>query len=1143
MTSQRPAIAATASPNPAVLPPRAVVGFLVAAATVLLITLLSYQSLVSRSETRDQVEHSSEVIRAVSGVLAAALDAETGQRGYLLTGEERYLRPFERAIGQMPGLLGHLDALTETDVEQNRRVVAMETLFAQKREELEQTISLRRGGNGEAAIAVVVTDRGRTAMEQLRGLAADMMTEEQATLARRQAEWTEAARGSFLVVLGGAGALLALFGVAAVFASRDYRERQREAWLRGGQVQLSERLQGDQSLDHLGRSALDFLTAFLDAPVASLFVVERGGRARHVASHGRVVDASTALDAGLLRQTVESGRTVHLREVPAGYFDVRSSLGNADARELLVVPATVDGVVHAVIEIGLFRSAQAWDRAFLDRVSELVGVATRAAKDRTQLEQLLEETQRQAEELQTQQEELRVNNEELEEQSRINRQSQAMLEAQHAELEQTNAHLEEQTSLLEAQKQDLADARTALEHRASELERANRYKSEFLANMSHELRTPLNSTLILAKLLADNQGGNLSDQQVKYAQTISSAGNDLLALINDILDLSKIESGKVELAREQVALATMLDGLAATFSTAAAQKDLQFGIEVDDDAPRSLTTDRNRLAQILRNLLSNALKFTERGSVQLHVARDGDDGIRFDVQDTGIGLSQAQQDIIFEAFRQADGSTHRKYGGTGLGLSISRDLARRLGGDVTVRSAPGEGSTFTLRLPLRLGNTTGTPTPVPPAGSPLPPPSPSRAAAAPAPAAAAIDDDRDALGRGRRAILVVEDDPAFASILRDLVRESGFDCIVAQTGTDALDAARRYVPHAVLLDMMLPDLSGLGVLDQLKRDAATRHIPVHVVSVSDYTREALELGAIGYALKPVKREQLVDALQRIESTLASGQRRLLIVEDDARQRESMRALLANPDTTIVAVDTAADALAQLSGATFDCMVMDLNLPDLSGYQLLEKMAEREDVPFPPVIVYTGRSLSRDEEQRLRRFSRSIILKGARSPERLLDEVTLFLHRVESTLPPESQRMLKALRARDEVLEGRRILVVEDDVRNIFALSSVLEPKGAVVEIARNGREALERLAADTGDGDAPFDLILMDIMMPEMDGLTAMREIRKRPEWSRIPIIALTAKAMKDDQQQCLAAGANDYIAKPLDVDQLLSLARVWMPR
>jgi CheY-like chemotaxis protein/signal transduction histidine kinase len=725
------------------------------------------------------------------------------------------------------------------------------------------------------------------------------------------------------------------------------------------------------------------------------------------------------------------------------------------------------------------------------------------------LEELLEETQQQSRELRTREEELRANNEQLEEQGRT---------------------LEEQTQTLEHQRDELTKSHAALMERSADLQRVSEYKSEFLANMSHELRTPLNSTLILAKLLADNKEGNLSDNQVKYAQTISSAGNDLLSLINDVLDLSRIEAGKVAVVVEPVAIAPAIEALVRTFQPAADEKRLKFSTTIEPGTPLQIRTDSQRLAQILRNLLSNAVKFTERGEVSLRVYAAPAGGISFAVRDTGVGIPEDRQQSIFEAFRQADGSIHRKFGGTGLGLSISKDLAHLLGGEITVRSVVGEGSLFTLTLPAKSSSRRET------AEVAVETPRSIRAVAS-------VEDDRAVSSGTSKQILIIEDDLPFATILRDLVREMGYHCLVAHSATDGLAAARRYQPSAILLDINLPDHSGLGVLDRLKRDPRTRHIPVHVASVADHRREALELGAVGYALKPVKREELVEALRRLEIKASQGARRVLVVEDDPRQRESICHLLTSNEVSITAVDSAAQALNELKQTTFDCVVLDFNLPDYSGYELLEKMALQEEVSFPPVIVYTGRALNAEEEQRLRRYSRSIIIKDARSPERLLDEVSLFLHQVESKLPPERQQRLKAARDREASLEGRRVLVVEDDVRNIFALSSVLEPRGAAVVIARNGLEALAALSASRESADRRIDLVLMDIMMPEMDGLTAMREIRKQPAWKDLPIIALTAKAMSDDQEKCLAAGANDYIAKPLDVERLLSLVRVWMPR
>ena len=1148
------------------LPPRTFAGFAAAIATVLLIAFFGYRSLDNVSQSTVLAAHTVGVLQRVDGLMSSLKDAETGQRGYLLTGRETYLEPYNNARADVPGELQELRRLTADNPRQLELLSQIQRFADQKFSELQDTIVLKRAGNSEGALAVVMTDRGKIVMDRLRDVIDQFLQEDRATLVARTEATRQASELTLVITTGGAAILFVLIIAAGFLTSRDFLTQQTESWLQSGQAGLAERMQGEQRLESLGENVLTYVARYLDAQVGALHIVEPGGRFRRFAGYALPQGYDEKPDIllpgdGLAGQAAKENRILTVHDVPTGYLPVASGLGRANPTHVVITPANDGGVVQAVIELGFFRALLPSDLEFLRRVRETIGIAVRSSRDRSRLEELLEETQRQSEELQTQQEELRVANEELTEQGQVLKESQVRLESQQAELEQTNSQLEEQASILENQRDELQRAQATLSERAAELARSNQYKSEFLANMSHELRTPLNSSLILAKLLADNKPGNLNEEQVKFAQTIFGAGNDLLALINDILDLSKIEAGKVEVQPESLSVERAVEALTRGFEPLARERKLTFNFAVEPGTPERLETDPQRVGQILKNLLSTAFKFTERGGVSLRVSALPQGFVGFAVQDSGIGIPPEQQEIIFEAFRQADGSTHRKYGGTGLGLSISRDLARLLGGDVTVQSELGKGSIFTLKLPLRYAgpvvvdraSQTGS-HPAPQILQPEPPPGAAEGllptfnfTSAPSAAGSAqlrppeVEDDRAHVTSDSRNILIVEDDTRFAAILRDLARELGFTCIATHTAADALAAAYRFKVHAIILDINLPDRSGLEVLNELKRNPGTRHIPVHVVSVADFAQQALSLGAVGYALKPVRREQLMVAFERIETKLQQGIRRVLVVEDDERQRDSIRQLLSSEGVEISGVATATEALERLKQTTFDCLVLDLSLPDLSGYEMLERMAETDEVSFPPVIVYTGRSLTRDEEQRLRRFSRSIIIKDVRSPERLLDEVTLFLHQVESKLPPEHQRMLREARDRESAFEGRRILVVEDDVRNIFALSKVLEPRGAKVEIARNGREALEVLGRSSAAAGTQVDLVLMDIMMPEMDGLTAMREIRKRPEWQRLPIIALTAKAMKDDQDKCMQAGANDYIAKPLDVDKLLSLIRVWM--
>ena len=1112
---------------------------------------VAYFNLRTLREDNQQTIHSHEVMVALEEVLSAAQDAETGQRGFLLTDNDKYLDPYHTAVATVGSAVDRVALLTQDNPSQQARIPSLKAHVAAKLAELAQTIELRRTQGVEAAMAVVNTDRGKVEMDAIRSELAAMDREETNLRDKRLAEMNSAYTTALASAVVSSLLGIVLTCVVGVLYRRATIARQREEWLRSGHLGLGAAMQGDQHIDQLSDSVLRFLARYLGAVAGAIFVGD-GEYYRRSSTYGIPVEASVAERfgprEGLLGQAAAESRAIAISDVPEGYLAFGSALGQDKPRHLVISPGAVDGRVNAVVELGFLDTVDAGTFTLLEQASAPIAIAVRTANYRSELQRLLEDSQRQADQLQVQGEELRVSNEELEEQGRALKESQARLEQQQVELEQTNAQLEEQTRQLEIQRDELERANAAVQLKARELEQASQYKSDFLANMSHELRTPLNSSLILAKLLADNPNDNLTDDQVKYAQTIQSSGNDLLNLINDILDLSKIEAGHIEIIAEPASLESVTNDLRRLFQPVAQEKGLGFTLDIAPACPAIITTDLQRLEQVLKNLLSNAFKFTERGKVDLTVARAANGQVAFSVTDTGIGIPEEEQQGVFEAFRQADGSISRRYGGTGLGLSICRELVRLLGGAIHLKSRKGEGSTFTVVIPetydpARVAARDLRPAAPVIAAEPSAAPVPTVPVPAPAGPSRRVADDRDAIADDRYVLLIVEDDEAFAGILRDLSREMGFRSLVAGTAEEALRLAQQFNPSAIVMDIGLPDASGLSVLDRLKRDVQTRHIPIHVVSASDHAQTALSLGAVGYMLKPVKREQLVEVLEKLEAKLSQRMHRVLIVEDDDVQREAVRQLLSSHDVETVTAGTAAECLRRLREQTFDCMVLDLSLPDASGYSLLETLSRETDYSFPPVIVYTGRELSADDEQRLRRYSKSIIIKGAKSPERLLDEVTLFLHQVVSEPPDEQQKMIRQAKNRDAILEGRRILVVEDDVRNVYALTNILEPRGALVEIARNGREALDTLAKFTNGADLGIDLVLMDVMMPVMDGLAATREIRANSDWKKLPVITLTAKAMPDDQQRCIEAGANDYMAKPLDVEKLLSLVRVWMPR
>ncbi|HUP85663.1 MAG TPA: HAMP domain-containing protein [Acidimicrobiales bacterium] len=961
---------------------------------------------------------------------------------------------------------------------------------------------------------------------------------------------------------------------------------QDQDWLKTNLARISSMLQGHRDLKTVSQLLISELAPLVNAQHGAFFMSDENGdetEYRLLSSYGfkrrKGVVNTYKPGESLVGQAVIEKKPILVSDAPEDYIRIASGLGEAAPVNVIVLPVIFEDSVLSIIELASFRPFSEIHQSFLEQIVETVGVVLSTIIATMRTEELLKESQRlteelqsQSEELQSQQDELRRSNLELEEQAQSLKASEELLQTQQEELQQTNAELEEKAAQLAEQNQaievkntEIELARRALEERAEQLSLSSRYKSEFLANMSHELRTPLNSLLILARLLGENHDGNLSEKQVEFAKSIHGAGTDLLNLISDILDLSKVEAGKMEVSTGEVALTRLSGTVQQMFRPLTDQKGLDLEVEVEDDVPPSIVTDEQRLVQVLNNLLGNAVKFTESGGVTLRIRRAGNatgdrfsgnrlreaEGVvAFEVTDTGIGIAEDKLMLIFEPFQQADGTTSRKYGGTGLGLSISREIARLLGGELQVRSRPDEGSTFTLFIPEAHDA----------ADPPITPREGDAAAAAeawlevPAPhdgvslgndgtalassEEADLPDDRDALSEGDRVLLLVGSDLDLLEQAAAAGRERGFRILIAGRGDSALAVAREYRPDAIVLDTQLPGVDGLAVLEELKRLNETRHIPVHIISSTGQRQSALSSGAIAYLEKPVSPTDIGDALARLVRFLDAPVRRLLVVEDDERERTSIVELIGggDADLVIVGVGSSDEAIAALEASPFDCMVLDLKLPKTSGFSLLEHVKGDERWAEMPVIVYTGKELSRREETRLKKYAETIIVKDVRSPERLLDETALFLHRVEARMPPEKRRMIEQLHSADAVFEEKKILIVDDDVRNVFALTSAFEGRGMEVLFAENGREGIDMLLQHP-----EVDLVLMDIMMPEMDGYETMRAIRLQEEFRRLPIIALTAKAMKGDREQSIAAGASDYITKPVDIDQLLSLMRVWL--
>jgi signal transduction histidine kinase/DNA-binding response OmpR family regulator len=994
-------------------------------------------------------------------------------------------------------------------------------------------------------------------------------------------------------------------GIALAEMTHQLREvtkkNQTQDWFKTGQTQLHDQMSGDLTLVDLAHNMVSFLTLYLEGQIGICYLVEQSAeglnqtvKLKQIASYAysrrKNMSDEFEFSEGLIERAAKSQETVRIT--------IDTGLGEDMPRHLLMIPFLHENIVKGVIILGTLEKLTDIQLDFINQVMTSVGIAVNSVESRTKMQELLQKTQNQAQELQVQKDQLQTKTAELQNQKEeLQSQSEELqsqteeLQTQQEELRQINEELEARTRELQQQKDDVRRKNQALEKsqhaiqaKAEELELASKYKSEFLANMSHELRTPLNSLLILAHLLIENKDGNLIDKQIEYAKTIHSAGSDLLTLINDILDLSKVEAGKMDVNIDDVELTELVDMIKHKFHHIAEEKGLAFQIILAEDVPSALKTDVQRLQQILNNLLSNAFKFTSEGEIKLTVQRptmpplplgegwgegqpplgedrsegqpplplgegrgEGQPFIAISVTDTGIGIPKDRQKVIFEAFQQVDGTTSRAYGGTGLGLSIARQLARLLGGEVQLHSEENKGSTFTLFLPenfekpsnvqtskssdsLKLKNSKIQATKI--STSSLTDETESTQEIP------AMTDDRENWQANDKSLLIIEDDRKFSNILLELAREKGFKCLIAEDGQTGLQFAEQYKPHAIILDVGLPQIDGWTVMERLKDNPEIRHIPVHFMSASDQVQEAKKMGAIGYLLKPVGMTELGDAFKQIEQFITKTVKNVLVITDHDQHEQKIVNLLENQEIEITLATTIVSALAYLRKTQFDCTILDMDIEQKTGSQLLEQSRKEKNLCQTPLIIYAERELTTTEEGILLQCEDNVTIKKVGSPERLLDEATLFLHQVEAELPKKQRKMLQMVHDKAAILKAKKVLIVDDDMRNVFALATALEDKDMEVVSALNGKEALTKL-----EQDEKIHLVLMDIMMPEMDGYQAMQAIRKQYHFRKLPIIALTAKAMKGDKAKCIEAGANDYLAKPVEIDKLISLMRVWLYR
>ena len=1165
-----------------------IIGFIACAIVLFCVAIFSFKNTEKFVASNNLVNHSNQVLYEFEQILKSSIDAETGVRGYIITGDAIFLKPFATANSKIIEKIEKVKKLTKDNSTQQKNIEELTKQFKLRLENLNKGITLRKN-NFEKARTFVASREGKQIQDEIRKTIEKAQEVERTLLAQRvQESQNDASKFNFvfavlLLVIG--MILIAVYTIIATnlkALKKSESETAGKNWLLTGNAELNEKLIGDQNIIQLANSTISFLCTYMKANIGAVYLLNEKDNTlkltgKFAFSSAKDTTEIFKLNEGLIGQAAWEQKQISLTDISEDQIRITSSVLNAKPKNLLITPILLDGRTIGVIEIGKLSDFTETEKEFINvsmrsiaisintvqqaeekelRAAELAIANNELAyqndekekraaelaianeelayqneekeKRAVELSFANKELSNQAEELQIQQEELRQLNEELEQQAQN-------LKQQQEELQMTNEELEEQTQSLEEKNKEVEASKNDIEKKTKQLEISSKYKSEFLANMSHELRTPLNSLLILSKDLSENRKKNLDEVQVESAEIIYKSGHDLLVLINEVLDLSKIEAGKMNVNIEKVYIKNFSHNLLRDFKHQAEQKGLTILCELASNLPDFIHTDSQRLNQILKNLLSNAIKFTENGSVIIRIELYTETTLNISVTDTGIGISEDKQSAIFEAFQQAEGGTSRKYGGTGLGLSISRELAKLLEGEIKVDSNLDQGSTFSLIIPLAIYpvQEAEQEIPIQPISTPRRSENDVKYLNYPT-----IQDDRDVINADDKIVLIIEDDRNFAAILLKQANKKGFKCLSASSGEDGLLLAAKYKPQAIILDMGLPGIKGKQVLHELKVNPSVRHIPVHIISANDRSLEPIREGAVEYLMKPIAKDELEQAFNRIENFVDRKIKKLLIIEDSENSRKAMKILIGTGDVECYEAATGKEAIAIFENNHIDCIILDIGLPDMTGFELIHTLGEMKGHNLPPIIVYTGKELTKEENNLLHKYSDSIIIKGIKSEERLLDETALFLHRTISNLPKSKQIMIHNLHDKEAIFQSKKILLVDDDMRNVFALSKILQERGMEVIKSEDGKNALNMLEVHND-----IDLVLMDIMMPEMDGYEAMKRIRSQIKFRNLPIIALTAKAMKDDKQKCIDAGANDYITKPIDVDRLLSLMRVWLSK